>query len=222
MKYLIIFSILLFSCHSQSRKEVDNRSSISKMIQRTVRVERQCLGLDGAMHKAGYGSGVVLASGVEKSIIITAKHVIENKECLYDVIDYRNQHNEASVMSASEDGDIGTLQIKNNLHLKTEVDLKPYLGQEVTCVGYPGNPLDEDKKYLSVTKGNIATLWVNNEYIRVTTEGYFGSSGGPCFSNQGKLIGVFSAMWGGFVGNQYFPRNGQYYITPVKFLYPVH
>jgi S1-C subfamily serine protease len=223
VKYLLIFAtLLLVSCHNMYSNEATYKSYLTDLTRKTVRVERTCIGLDGYMHYGGYGSGVILKSATNKSLVVTAKHVIDEPLCVYEVVDYRNKRISATVKTLSDDGDMGVLVVNENLNQRTEVDLQPYLGQTITCVGFPASQLDEKKKYLSITKGSVSTLWVRDEYIRVSADLYFGSSGGGCFSDQGKLLGVVSLMFGAYVGDEYFPQDGQYFLAPSRLLFPVN
>lgn len=157
---------------------------------RTVRVDANC---DGEPGREGWGSGVVVSSGTV-SVIATAAHVVDDDSCEYTVWPRAGKAWPADVHSVNAETDVALLVIDTVLpaaRLAPGVEL----GDAVMHVGWPAELIERDVPHISVSRGTVSTFIPDEGRIRVTgLDVYFGSSGGPVFDEQGRVVGLAVSM----------------------------
>lgn len=183
----------------------------------------------------GYGSGSILRSSEGGSYIVTADHVIATEKKYLDAFecsDYiytrdnldKKVKFKAEVIVKSTDRDIAVLKVKEDLKVGSNIELYPFEGEDVWAVGYPAQLSARTYKDDSITRGVIATLFMPvintpsgistyGHYHRVTTEVYYGNSGGGLWTVEGNLTGVVVAMMTDDDDN---PYAGYYYVKPIN------
>lgn len=207
--FLVLLTFLSLSCYRIVTQD-PQRETLDSFIKRTVRVDISCLGFP-----SGYGSGVIVRSG-ENSIVATARHVVDNPLCFYSVVDYKGSKHDANILQISGDADAAILVVGEDLGVDTYLDLFPYLGESITCLGWPNLISDPYNYHMSVTRGHVSTMWIRDSLMRISADTYFGGSGGPCLSDRGSLVGLVTEMWGMPYEGGFMPQPGQFYITGAK------
>jgi len=140
------------------------------------------------------GSGVIVAK--KKGYIITNAHVVKDAEKI--VVTLKNgRHYQAKLLGTDEASDIAILQIHANDLTEIEMANSDTLqvGEPVVAIGNPFG-LGE-----SVTSGIISALKRSNlqlegyeNFIQIDAPINFGNSGGALVNQQGKLIGMNTAI----------------------------
>jgi S1-C subfamily serine protease len=209
---------------------------------RSVLVKRDCnLKKDvfyfggGNPNKAldGYGSGSIITSYSNKSYIFTAAHVVSIKgrlekgfDCSISVVSeterlfLETKQRNATIVSIDKKADIAVLSVDVDYGVNSRLELSPVVGESVWAVGYPVQLLNRKSVHLSVTKGTIATVDVSGKpkddnhglYHRVTSQVYFGNSGGGIWTIEGKLVSVVVVL---YKEKNSPPYEGYYYTKPV-------
>jgi S1-C subfamily serine protease len=229
-------------------KVADNRDLMEYFTVRSVKVVRDCTVRDkaavvGMTRKAankaydGGGTGVIIHSSAGKSSILTAYHVVEKKWpkaliCNTYVIPKKSLHGgkrlSTKLIARDKKKDIAYLLVDKDLKVSTKFETDPYLGMPVYAAGYTGLPAVGSQKKLSITSGLLATLSLSagedeeGKIHRVTSQIYFGNSGGGVWSAEGKLVGIAILLVGAPAGDYpTVPYEGSYYIKPANELYNV-
>lgn len=184
----------------------------------------------------GRGTGTILRSYEDSSYIITAAHVIvldkdEKKMGLDKVLncktvvqldkdaDSQNNRIDAEIVAIDIKGDLAILKVKSNLKYSTDFAQEPFAGEVVWSSGYGALQANSGLVAMSITKGTLATLNVKHDgrlAHRVTSQIFSGNSGGPIWSEDGKLIGTVLFMFGQRIDGSFMPYEGSYYIRPVN------
>jgi serine protease Do len=179
------------------------------MIPRTVLVTIECDGDD-----SGGGSAVLMGG----DIALTARHVVEGQEgCDIEV---GNASFRADVLSYKEDknSDLAILKLDREAYTPHLDMSQGELGEHVTVVGYPVN-LASDRQMLNVTDGVIAAYnYDGSGEDRITAQVYFGNSGGPVFSDDGRLVGIAVSLFCQRVGGYPLPYDGVATMVPYKYM----
>jgi serine protease Do len=161
----------------------------------------------------GFGSGVIIS---EDGYIITNNHVIESAQNIKVILNDKREF-EAKLVGADPSTDIALLKIDaKDLSILTYGDSNNLkLGEWVLAVGNPFNLTS------TVTAGIVSALGRNlqiNEdqysiesFIQTDAAVNPGNSGGALVNQQGNLIGINTAIYGG--------RSGSY--TGYSFAVPV-
>jgi S1-C subfamily serine protease len=172
---------------------------MNSLTSRTVKVEVKCL------QGGGSGSGVYLkAHPVWGSVLATAYHVVDDKDCSFKVDAYS-----AEVVAHNEEADIALLRTYRPWPVNpTRLAGAPYLGMKVIATGYPRQWYNS-KTGFQITRGVLASFY--DKRWRVTSSIWFGSSGGPVFDEEGGLVGLVVSVRVTPLGA---PVEDQYYITP--------
>lgn len=181
----------------------------------------------------GRGSGIIIRSSNKGSYIFTADHVIGNRIALEpfitcttkivlseDINNVKNKnHHLATILTVDKKRDIAVLHTDYDFKVNTDLNIDPFLGEDVWAVGFPKQMINSSLKRLSITKGQLATKDVlgpddgrKGSYYRITSQIYFGSSGGGIWNCEGKLIGIVDILLANSDGIAY---EGFYYIKPV-------
>ena len=135
------------------------------------------------------GSGVF----IDDDMILTAAHILENATFL------NIELSDGTVLKSSdfyidEERDIGFISVDANELCIAKLSSKPVqLGDLVYLVGAPQNKIF----MFTLTKGIVSHLdrdfpdWNWNDLIQVDADGGPGSSGGPLYSSEGNLVGMY-------------------------------
>jgi S1-C subfamily serine protease len=156
----------------------------------------------------GSGSGVVVGrdpSGL--TYIATAQHVAEDADCTFDV------NGEPFVYVVSDetyDSAIIAGLLGGRVTAESE-DI--YLGQPITVIGYPSQPLT-GKTAKQVTAG-VVSSFVHETRLKISAQAYFGNSGGPVFDEKGRLVGLVVSL----VQRGGVPLPGEIFVTPARRVY---
>lgn len=177
-----------------------------------VRIDIMCNGED-----MGGGSGTV----VGYNRVVTAHHVVAGMESLHrtdcglQIVTNNGKRFVANEIKSSADDDLSLLNIAgivttNQMYAASDI----IEGTPVYAVGWPAQALAGERgRLFSVTKGVVASLNVG-KYYRVTSQFYKGSSGGPIFTEDGRLVGICIGMTVSAMND--IPFEGQYGIMPVE------
>lgn len=179
------------------------------------------------------GSGTIVRSTKNRSFIFTAAHVVtednkafkESHNCHASIrrdklTDSSGKIIKTKILAKVRERDFAVLIVDQDLGVQTALETKPITGEDIWAVGYPSLHLNRNHIALSITKGTLATRFVpyggsaatHGNFHRVTSQIYFGNSGGGVWTKEGKLLGItvfLFARWG-------IPYEGSYYIKPVN------
>ena len=148
----------------------------------------------------GHASGNYFKIGQHK-FIITAAHVVDEKETLY-AEDYKTLV-ELELVKLDTANDIAFLVPKKNLKNITAINYRT--NKQLDIIGesmvYAGYPVDLDK---SVFHGTVATS--GTFCFVMQSFALPGSSGSVVFDNKGLVVGVLSAIKVGYHGLGPFPQ----------------
>ncbi len=176
------------SATQQAEQELPEPAATSlrrQALEVTVRV--RSLGCE----QFGLGSGFVLPDGV----VVTNRHVIEQpREVTINTWDGRSLP--VSVTGVAADSDLALLRLAQEADLPVaELRADPVsTGAEVLVVGYPGGGPAEvaEGRILGSVDGTV--LGEPAEVLRVEVDVAQGSSGGPVFDDDGRVVGVVFAI----------------------------
>lgn len=186
----------------RSTEEMFYASLEAKVIQILI----SCDGVDQS-----WGSGLVL----DEHHVVTAYHVVDDA-CQVSGTKDMGKHRIPLMIKKSDPGhDISLLY--GNLYpvTPTKLDLYPYRGEKVICMGYPTELKLDGNPFFIVSDGIV--MGTNLPYKpsynmhRVSAGLYYGNSGGPCFSSNGDLVGVVVQLQP--VGFR-IPLDSAYYLSP--------
>ena len=207
--FLLLLGLLSVSCASTGPVIVspDNGidEQVTEYIAHTVQVKAECLDpLDD-----GWGSGVVVHSEPGNTYVVTAKHVIDDDSCTYQVLlgdatlavvgIAKNPQHDLAVLRVLEDPGLSDVELGSVV-----------LGSEVYITGYPFDRLSGQAEF-TVTRGLLASNY--GKLVRVTAQVLPGSSGGPVWSG-GRLVALVTS----YLHRGGIPLDGHYYATPATFL----
>ncbi|RMF55879.1 MAG: serine protease [Bacteroidetes bacterium] len=200
MRSLVVALVLAAACSGPNRTVVvppspntDERAFVGELIRRTTRIDAYCPEQGGDI--SWWGSGVWIGPGREKGkwILATAKHVVERDDCTYKLEEaYLGTPLEARVVLRSTTHDVAVIETDVEADIWTRPS-HPYVGMRVWVVGYPVQVLTGEGS-LQVTSGRLAVSYGTPELFRVTAEAFFGSSGGPVFDDEARLVGLLVAL----------------------------
>tara|TARA_Y100000593_G_scaffold12569_2_gene23174 strand:+ start:33352 stop:34281 length:930 start_codon:yes stop_codon:yes gene_type:complete len=146
----------------------------------------------------GHGSGSYLKFK-GRHIVITAAHVVEGCETMIVVagakkyIGHVVYYDDASDLAILSVPPIKT-RVPMPYRVRGDLANKNLIGAKVTYTGFPG------RHNLLTIIGTVASL--ERGHIVVNMYGWFGASGSGVYDEQGRLLGVVSAI---DVGNWYMP-----------------
>lgn len=176
------------------------------MVDLTRRIEVEC---PSGAH--GWGSGVILGPAhhaMGYMIVATAAHVMK-PGCSTTI------RGQAIVeLSRDEDADVSLVLAPGFGHWYLQPS-RLWLGMPVVTVGWAFQPFD-DEGHLQVSRG--ALLVDFGARLKVSSEAYFGNSGGPVFDEEGKLVGLLVS--GLVFGNH--PVEGEHYATPARRVFEMY
>ena len=184
------------------------RPPVDALLDRTVKVNAMCdVG-------SGSGSGVIIEGEKTHLTVATAEHVIAGENCKYSI---ETNDGETFVVYRHvswKRADVAVL-ITLGGHFYPKVKMrKARLGEPVVTTGYPSDLLAMDT-VKTVTRGNVAARYEgkNRASFRITAPIRPGSSGGPCWSKEGALLGLtVSVMMVGPI----VVLDGHTYVTDVS------
>lgn len=208
---LTVFVIGLYDYQA----DANNRGHTQSLKERAVRIEYVC----GMTHTALNGSGVVIARNSKTTTVVTAAHVVASiakKGCDIIVRDWRGHSGYAKILKFHTASDIAVLEVGEPIGKAAPLHSGAYLGQAISCVGWPVIPNSPGVDQMSITRGWVST--VVGRYLRISADIFFGNSGGACFSREGHVVGIVSFFYSTGVNvpfNLPTPRPGQFYISDV-------
>lgn len=195
--------------------KINHRERMHSIVRRAVRIEVVC----GFEHNGRMGSGVVIGREGGETLVATAEHVVEAVEdlgCDMIVRDWQGMSGYAEVVKRDETYDVAVLKVSEKVGEVAGLYRGAYIGQAISCVGWPRLPYEDGLDRLSITRGYVSTMDVGG-FLRISADIYFGNSGGACFSKKGHVVGIVSyfKVGGGAFGEP-SPRPGQFYISDVE------
>lgn len=191
--------------------------SLAFLKNRVVQVQALCVG------QRWSGSGVVMYGNQHTTVIATANHVVDDPDCLYTV--ERPDGTVWPVFRVTNDSRhdvaiIRTMRGWNALGLPTK---KAELGERVITIGYPMDRIAR-KTVLTHSRGSVLNVYEDldarywhDEVYRISAPINGGSSGGPCFSEDGTLLGLTVGAW--VHQDNQAPYDAHYYVASAKYLY---
>ena len=225
----------------RSNRRANNKRLMKYIEARTVLISVDCTPKKGVVvvgtsnpnrYGDGWGSGIIVQSRKGRSYIFTAAHVVEFSDrrnsnyfnCKINVQLERDAGTNkniaiASMVSKNTGSDIAVIRVPVDFGVNTALEVEPFTGEDVWAAGFPIQKMSTKTKVISITKGTLATLNVpanrksSRKYHRVTSQIYFGNSGGGIWNKEGKLLSIVSSLFAG-VGK--VPYEGYYYTKPVK------
>lgn len=172
MRVVALSALLLSACATTHAGVVSPANNARALSSSTVKV--QC---DG-----GHGSGVVIKKTPLRSIIITAAHVVDGCDGM------RVNGMAATDWKIHDDLDVAILSVPGH-HGEVAQIRRPFFGESVRVVGYPADRYTRTSP-VTITSGEVAAIWPDEEVFRVTAALSPGVSGGGIWGADGKLIGV--------------------------------
>lgn len=156
----------------------------------------------------GHGSGVHIGKGY----IITAAHVVKDAPKV-TVKSIDGSTEDAEVLWSNAAYDVAMLRVKTDGPFAPLVcDAPPQIGDVVVAVGNPG-PLEFIYSF-----GNVSSSIAPRHELRATYIASLaisaGSSGGPVFDNQGRVVGIAVAVAVTNLGGMFPSQNGLAYVVP--------
>lgn len=194
------------------------------------------IGLSDAGAKAygdSRGTGTIVRSREGASYIFTATHVVtlsraaDEKafDCKVSItldpsLDSDQVEIPAEVFVSDKNRDLAVLKVERDLGISTDLETSPILGEDIWAIGFPVQVYNRRHLALSITRGTLATLSVKSPNLsrdgyfhRVTSQVYFGNSGGGIWTREGKLVGIVCFL---FTDPHKQPLEGYYYVKPVN------
>lgn len=223
-----------------TKRRNKNKALMKHISDRTVLIERDCSPKDDVVivgtsnpqrRYDSWGSGVIVMSQNYGSIIFTANHVLHidknyrnHFQC--EITIYKSEMPgigdgyKAKVLKHDDAEDLGILYIEEDLGINTGLELDPFTGEDVWAAGFPYLFGSSDQS-ISITKGTLATKNVNmgrkGRHHRITSQVYFGNSGGGVWTKEGKLVGIVVILFGTKMpGMRTQAYEGYYYAKPVN------
>ena len=187
MRYLILFTILLFPNLAADGQEVFNKN-----FQGVVLI----------ITDDGIGSGAIIT---EAGHVLTNAHVINDNAQVEvyifadDEID--NLRHSAKVLKVDKSKDLALLKIANSKFKLNPIKIsivEPRVGEEAHAIGHPdGEIWSYTKGYISQIRDDYEWEYDANSKMRATvlqmqTPINPGNSGGPLLNEHGNLIGINS------------------------------
>lgn len=228
-------------------EEVEKRL-VEYISKRVVRVVVQCQVLDVESGKivqeykeAGWGTGAIIVSTDNYTLIQTAAHVIELKTttsgdkvrtCDRFIIEQRDLNNKViatygnvGIVAKDDTRDIGVVRIPYNLGVSSKLADSVYIGQRIRILAYPWLR-GIQKAHLSYASGYIATINLGRKnslrkspnQMRIDAFGFMGSSGGAVWTSDGKLVGIVTMLTGWRTFGGYIPQHSCLYGPSVEAL----
>ncbi|MCK5020536.1 MAG: trypsin-like peptidase domain-containing protein [Candidatus Peribacteraceae bacterium] len=215
---------------------------IKYIAKRTVRVIIRCTVYDidtkkvtKKKYNSGWGTGAIIYSSNNYSLIQTAQHVVVNKDISNGTLirkhtgfkferrDINNKiidsvETKTKIIAVSKKFDIAVIKVYHNYNIQSKFAKYIYLGQSIRVVGFPSNRFVKGK-HLSYEKSYIATHNMGVSLVRFGTAGYFGNSGGAVWNQQGEIVGTIISL-GGFrtIYGKYVPQQNHLYGPGIKTL----
>lgn len=204
MRYLLAIALAAAGCATVQATAPGATALLAGLVQSrlatfeaaTVKVLETCP--DGT--SGGTGSGVWLRTG----LVATAGHMTADG-CTLTV-----SGQPATVVAVNRTTDVAIL-LTADLTPRPTLELAPiYRGLPVFTIGWPYDFADQQVQ-LSVSPGFLTS--VTRHGYRVSSPAYTGNSGGPVFDYDGRLVGLFVAMWAIDTPGGRIPFAGYYYVT---------
>lgn len=134
----------------------------------------------------GYGSGVF----IDDNVIVTAAHCLGHAD-IYIIELSDGTTLEANDFYIDDEEDVGFIFVDvNELHIAKVTPMPGDIGDTVYLVG---SPYFKSLKF-TITRGILSNLdrdiWGQEDLLQTDAEGAQGSSGGPLYDSEGRMIGI--------------------------------
>jgi serine protease Do len=136
------------------------------------------------------GTGFFLKS---TGIAISNYHVFENADRAIVILDNGEKCLISKIITANKDLDYIIFQVDNPLNACYPLQISNDIAEIGSTCFAIGNPKG---LFQTLSIGNISGYREENKLIQTTTEITHGSSGGPLFNRNGKVIGITSSGYG--------------------------
>lgn len=217
---LVMLAVLLafiYSCTACAKPQIQvnpsvpsKEADVTALIDRTVKIYANCE--DGN----GTGSGVIWSSDADMGAkVATADHVVNGTNCLFFVERATGEMSPVYDVQHDPRHDVAVLSVDVPWVYEPLSVSPPGLGQDVLAIGFPWDYLKR-KTWLTVSRGHVIALYEldSDEAYRITAHILPGSSGGPCWSLDGGLIGLTVSYW----QSDGIPFDGHYYVTSAAWI----
>jgi S1-C subfamily serine protease len=164
------------------------------------------------------GTGVWIGPHNEGSILATAGHVAPNEADGVCVTTVGNKPGLVLKSTSPLAEDAALIWFPVDYHWAVLEPSEPYLGQYVWAVGYPYQFIDGTTG-LQVSSGELIYHSLARDRFRVGSSFYKGSSGGPVFDRDGRLVGLSVAVL--MLAGQY-PIPDEFYVTPAANVFKLY
>lgn len=206
MRALVLLLLVLCSCNSYVTKPVIPFKDVEQASHSTVALVKPTMSLFGASDSQDLHDFFCSGSFISPTIILTANHCVEDTEIVKvsTYVDYLETQGDFDkyakfvVVKKSKRSDLAMLVLMEGqekyLSYHTWVplaDRSPHVGEKVYIVGHPS----EEPWTYTVDIVSSEQRWIGGgKFLQHQTPVYFGNSGGPVFSMDGKLVGVVSMI----------------------------
>lgn len=201
----------LMPAPAQYSLQGDRAAYINAAIARTVYI-----GVYSNGKFKGHGSGVVLRYYNGHTYILTAAHVavpglegVSIKVHRHSDIHHTSGY-VAEVVKVDTDKDVALIRVNSTWLLSARVARKVEIGERIVSVGWPYLFGREKGAASSVTEGVVATI-TSSKDLRITSQIYYGNSGGPSFNARGELVGINVSFFGIRYGDTSVPIPGMFW-----------
>jgi S1-C subfamily serine protease/antitoxin component YwqK of YwqJK toxin-antitoxin module len=166
----------------------------------------------------GNGSGFLIS---KEGYIATNYHVIEGAKIIDVVFDFDGAKFKlpATVEQVDKENDIAILKVDFSGKVKSlpySMDFQLYdIGTPIFILGYPyANVMGNEVKFTNGTLNSRTGLRGDVRYYQVSAPVQPGNSGGPCFTEDGKLIGIVSAS----LNSDVYKNQNVNYVIKISYL----
>lgn len=209
MKILASFlALLLAGCAAKQCPPADNPATheayVAAVTDSTYQVQILCASGSGS------GSAVALENRDGFTYLATAAHVVDGEDCHFTA-----GGRLLEVIATDADFDIAIVRAFPPFPVRKVEAARVYMGLPITTVGYPSQPYTGSTS-LQITTGEVAAF-VSLRY-KISSPGYFGSSGGPVFDKEGHLVGLLVEL----IQKNGVTMPGEWFATPAWRIYEMY
>jgi S1-C subfamily serine protease len=166
----------------------------------------------------GNGSGFLIS---KEGYIATNYHVIDGAKIIDVVFDFDGAKFKlpAKVEQVDQENDIAIIKVDFSGKVKSlpySLDFQLYdIGTPIFILGYPyANVMGNEVKFTNGTLNSRTGIKGDVRYYQVSAPIQPGNSGGPCFTEDGKLIGIVSAS----LNEDMYKNQNVNYVLKISYL----
>jgi S1-C subfamily serine protease len=166
----------------------------------------------------GNGSGFLIS---KEGYIATNYHVIHGAKIIDVVFDFDGAKFKlpATVVQVDQENDIAIIKVDFSGRVKSlpySLDFQLYdIGTPIFILGYPyANVMGNEVKFTNGTLNSRTGIKGDVRYYQVSAPIQPGNSGGPCFTEDGKLIGIVSAS----LNEDMYKNQNVNYVLKISYL----